>query len=134
MQKLNSWDVPYSAISFVERALRTHAKVASFERSKDIVFEITLVNGKSIRMVLVNEYTLGLAAIHRALSEFPGVEYIVTCANWNGYTPEAKDFGQENNLGIFVVGEFFGSLYSPEPKKYYQKDKDGNPIYHYKTA
>lgn len=134
MPEFNNWDVSYSAISFVERALGTHAKVASFKRLKDIMFDIELVNGQSIKMLLVNEYTLGLAAIHRALSEFPGIEYIVTCANWNGYTPEAKNYGSQNNLGIFVVGEFFGALYWTEPKKYYQKDRDGNPIYYYKTA
>lgn len=134
MPEFNDWGVSYSAISFVERALRGHAKVASFERTKDIEFDIELTNGKSIKMVLVDEYTLGLAAIHRAQSEFPGVEYIVTCANWNGYTREAKDYGRKNGLGIFVVGEFFGALHLTEPKKYCQKDKYGNPIYYYKAA
>jgi len=134
MPEFNDWGVSYSAISFAERALRGHAKVASFERVQDIEFVIELTNGKSIKMVLVDEYTLGLAAIHRALSEFPGVEYIVTCANWNGYTREAKDFGRENGLGVFVFGEFIGALHWTEPKKYRQKDKDGNPIYFYKVA
>lgn len=130
----NNWGVSYSAISFVERALLTHAKVLSFKRTKDILFDIALENGKSIKMLLVNEYTLGLAAIHRALSEFPGVEYIVTCANWNGYTSEAKEYGQENGLGIFVVGEFFGSLYRDDPKTYVKKDENGRPIYYFKAA
>ena len=134
MPDFNNWDVSYSAISFIERALGTHAKVASFKRSRDIVFDIKLTSGSAIKMLLVNEYTLGLAAIHRALTEFPGVEYIVTCANWNGYTREAKEYGRQNDLGIFVIGEFVGSLYWTEPKKYYQKDQDGNPIFYYKAA
>jgi hypothetical protein len=134
MPEFNTWNVSYPNISFVERALNTHQRIASFKRSQDIVFEIELINGQSIKMLLVNEYTLGLAAIHRALAEFPDVEYIVTCANWNGYTYEAKEFGQKNDLGIFVVGEFFSSLYWTEPKKFYKKDKDGKPIFYYKAA
>lgn len=131
---LNNWDVSYSTIVYVERALRAHVKVRSFRRSKDIMFDIELVDGESIRMVLVNEYTLGLAAVHAVLAEFPGVGYIVTSASWNGYTREAKEFGNKNDVGIFVFGEFFGSLHWKEPKKYHTKDEDGNPTFSFKIA
>jgi hypothetical protein len=134
MPEFNDWNVSYSAISFLERALQGHKKVKSFERTQDIVFNIELNTGSHIKAVLVNEYSLGLAAVHKALQEFPGVEYIVTCANWNGYTHQAKTYGEENDLGIFVVGEFLGALHWTNPKKYVQKDKDGNPIYYYKSA
>ena len=134
MPEYNDWGVSYSAISFLEKALGSHSKVKSFQRSKDIVFNIELKNGSSVKAVLVNEYSLGLAAVLRALHAFPGVEYIVTCANWNGYTRQAKEFGDQNDLGIFVVGEFLGALHWTHPKKYVLKDKDGNPIYHYKSA
>ena len=134
MSAYNDWNVSYSTISFVERALQSHSKVAQFERSQDIVFEITHIDGRVLKMVLVNEYTLGLAAVHQALSQFPVAEYIVTGANWNAYTREAKDYGRQNDIGIFVIGEFFGALYWSEPKKYVQKDQDGNPVYHYRAA
>lgn len=134
MPKYNDWKVSYTNISFFKKALGTHQKVDSFQRTNDILFDITLTNGSKIKVLLVNEYTLGLAAIHKALTEFPGVEYVVTCTNWNGYTREAKDYGRDNNLGVFDVGEFFAALYWNEPKKYHKKDQDGNPIYHYKSA
>jgi hypothetical protein len=134
MLNRNEWDVSYSTISFVERALETHSKVASFRRSQDIVFDIELTNGNAIKMLLVNEYTLGIAAINRALNEFPGIEYVVTCANWNGYTRKAKEFGCENNLGIFVISEFLGALNWTDPKKYYQKDENGKPVYYFRSA
>lgn len=130
----NDWGGSYSAISFAERALGGNDKVASFVRTKDILFTITHINGETIYMLLVDEYCLGLAAIHRARNEFPEADYIVTCANWNGYTREAKEYGDENNLGIFNIGEFFGALNWTNPKTYYQKDRDGNRIYAYKVA
>lgn len=130
----NDWGVSYSSISFVEKVLGGHKKVKSFERINDIQFSITLSNLQDIEMLLVNEYCLGLATIHRALDEFPGIEFIVTSANWNGYTKDAKEYGIQNDLGVFNIGEFIGALSSASPKDYYQKDADGNPIYAYKVA
>jgi hypothetical protein len=130
----NNWNVSYSSIRFFENVLEGHAQVRSFRRRDDIVFEIELENGEDIKALLVDEYILGLAAILRAKAEFPDVEYIVTCGDWNGYTPQAKEYGQNNSLGIFVLGEFLGALNWTEPKKYYKKDSDGNPIYHYKSS
>lgn len=81
----------------------------------------------------LDEYSLGLAAVLKAKAEFPDIEYIVTGGNWNGYTPEAKDYGWKNGIGIFNTGEFFGALNWTEPKKYYKKDHEGNPTYAYKS-
>ena len=134
MPGYNDWNVSYSTISFVVRALQSHSKVAQVVRSQDIVFEITHIDGRVLKMVLVNEYTLGVAAVHKALSQFPGAEYVVTCANWNAYTREAKDYGCQNDIGIFVIGEFFEALHRTEPKKYVKKDQDGNPVYRYRAA
>ena len=130
----NDWNVNYSTIAFMERALGSHSKVADFERSQDIVFKITHIDGRILKIVLVDEYTLGVASVHKILSQFPGTEYIITGANWNAYTRQAKDFGRKNDIGIFVIGEFFGALHWSEPKKYVKKDKDGNPVYHYRAA
>jgi hypothetical protein len=130
----NSWNVSYSSITFFENALRGHSKVKSFRRTDDIVFEIELENGQEIKALLVNEYTLGLAAILRAQREFPGIEYVVTCADWNGYTFEAKEYGKENDLGVFTAGEFLGALNWSKPKTYAKKDSNGHAIYHYKSS
>lgn len=133
MPELNSWNVSYTIISFFERALNGHDKVVSIERSRDIHFTIQDIRGRVLRVLLVNEYSLGLAAVLRARTEFPDIEYVVTGGNWNGYTPEAKEYGRANSIGIFNVGEFFGALNWTDPKKYTQKDSDGNPIYNYKS-
>lgn len=130
----NKWNVSYSSISFFENALQGHTKVNSFRRTDDIVFQIELKSGEEMKAVLVNEYTLGLAAVLRAQAEFPGIEYVVTCADWNGYTREAKEYGKKNDLGIFTAGEFFGALNWSKPKTYAKKDSNGNPIYHYKSS
>jgi hypothetical protein len=128
----NDWDVSYSMINFFERALRAHSKEVNFKRTRDIFFEIELTSGAELQVLLVNEYTLGLAAVHRALDEFPEAEFIVTGANWNGYTREAKEWGLKHDIGIFNSDEFLGAMNWTEPKKYHQKDSNGKPIYAYK--
>lgn len=108
----NDWDVSYGAIEFVERALSSHAKVKSFVRREDIVFDIIRNSRMSnVTAVLVDRYTLGLADVLRARDEFPDMNCIVTCANWNHYTSDAKQFGIENGISVFNVGEFFGALH-----------------------
>ena len=87
-----------------------------------------------MNVLLVNEYTLGLAAVLRVLQEFSNAEYIVTCGNWNAYTREAKEYGIQHNIGIFVIDEFLGALHYAKPKKYVQKDEDGKPQYRYRAA
>ncbi len=133
MPESNNWDVSYSIISFFERALAGHDMVQDFTRTQDIVFTITQRNGATFKTLLLDEYVLGLAAVLRAKAEFPDVEYIVTGGNWNGYTPEAKKYGRDNDFGIFNTGEFFGALNWREPKKYYKKDSEGKPTYAYKN-
>ena len=133
MQAFNKWGVSYAIISFFERALSGHNKVKSVTRTDDIHFIIEHVNGTTLHVLLVNEYSLGLAAILRAKIEFPEIEYVVTGGNWNGYTPEAKDYGWKNEIGVFNTSEFFGALNWTQPKKYYQKNRDGSPTYAYKN-
>ena len=127
----NNWNVSYSVIAFVERALKTHSKVERFERIRDILFEIELTDGSEIKVLLVDEYTLGLADLHRAQSEFPEIGFVVTGGNWNGYTREAKHYGLLHDLGVFNIEEFLGALNWSEPKKYHKKDPDGKPTYAY---
>jgi hypothetical protein len=131
MQEFNDWNVPFSVIKFFEDAITAHRKVAECQRTDDIFFTITRTDGRTLKVLLVNEYTLGLAAVYRATSEFPAAEYIVTGGNWNGHTSEAKEYGRQNSIGIFNTSEFFGALHWAEPKDYYKKDQDGNPVYDY---
>lgn len=129
MSQFNNWNVPYSVITFFEKALRGHNMVLKFTRTDDILFHLTLQTGQTMDVLLVNEYTLGLAAVLRARDEFPTAEHIVTGANWNAYTMEAKEYGWDNELGVFNLREFLGALNWTEPIKYHRKDDDGNPVY-----
>lgn len=135
MGNFNSWGVSFSTISFFERALKGHSKVAAVTRTRDIVFRIERVYPLStVTALLVDEYALGLAAVLRAREEFPEADCIVTGSGWNGYTSEAKQFGNENKVGIFIINEFLGALNLNIPQKYVKKDEHGDAVYAIKDA
>lgn len=80
----------------------------------------------------MNEYTLGLAAVMRALSEFPGLDCIVTGGEWNAYTREAKEYGLDQGIGIYVISDFLGALNLQRFHTYVKKDEKGKPINRYR--
>jgi len=82
----------------------------------------------------VSEYTVGVAAVIRATDEFPDMNHIVTSGVWCGYTVEAKEYGLEHNIGVFVIDEFMGALSWDDPIEYVKKDADGKSIHRYKAA
>ena len=135
MPKFNNWNVSYRAILFFEDLLNSNKKVLSFERTDDIFFKIMRKSGlSSVNALLINVYTVGLADVFRAKREFPDLDCIVTSSIWNGYTIEAKEHALDSEIGLFVVSEFSSALRERVPYLYVKRDRDGNPIYHFKAA
>jgi hypothetical protein len=131
----NSWDVSYSVISFFEGVLRGHARVRSVERRDDIYFVIgRKAELSTVRVLLVDEYTLGLAAVLKAIREFPKLDCVVTASNWNGYTQEARSYGDKAGIGVYVGREFLGALWRANVVGYTMKDARGKPIHQYRSA
>jgi len=135
MREQPAFDVPFSATSFVMGVLKSHKKVSGFERTRDVVFDIVRVPPLgSVRAVLTDIYTIGLAQLLDAIKRVPGVNCVVTAGDWNGYTVEAKDHALQNEIGLFTVSEFFGALWWKNLHEYHKKDDKGRPIYNYKSA
>ena len=55
-------------------------------------------------MLLLNEYTLGLAAVHRALAEFPSVANINAFWESDEYQKDCKPLREGS--GIYDIGVF----------------------------
>ena len=85
-----------------------------------------------IILICLDKYTLGESLVHRALQEFPEVNFISVGGNWNGYTREAKQLCLSKNIGLFNSSELTGALWKNEFWLYHQRDDEGNPIYPYK--
>lgn len=130
----NSWGVSFSRISWLEKAISQHGNVLSVKRYDDIVIEVKRRNGVDITVLCLDEYAMGVAAVHRVIEEFPKVNFISVGGNWNGYTPEAKELCLSKNIGLFNSSELAGGLWKDEFWKFHKKDEKGNPIYPYSIA
>ncbi len=129
----NEWGV--SSISWFERFLQTHKNIEKIERHDDIIFEVDRKAQKDhLKMLCCNEYTMGLTLVQRGLHEFGGVNIFYIGGGWCGYTPQAKEFCLSQKIGLFVTNEMSGALWKDDYWNYYQRDKEGNPSYFYRTG
>jgi len=130
---MTNWAIDSCYNRFFEQALSNHKQVESFNREDDNLYHIERKDGKSsVCALLVDIYTIGLSDVMQAMQDFPDMTCIVTSGNWCAYTPQAKQYGLENGIGVFNSPEFFGALWWKQPLKYFKKDRDGKPRYSYR--
>jgi hypothetical protein len=126
----NDWGVPFSDIVWFDRLLKNHGNVASVERSLDILFLVDRrAQEDTLTVLCLREYTMGMTLVQRALNEFGYLDVIYIGGGWNGYTPEAKQYCLESNIGLYVTDEMSGALWIDEYWNYHKNDEEGNPKY-----
>ncbi len=130
----NEWGVSFSRISWLEGAISSHANVVNVSRHDDIILEIERANGPPVTAICLDEYAFGEAAAQRVFHEFPNVNFISVGGNWNGYTPEAKELCLSKKVGLYNSSELTGALWLDNFWDYAAKDKDGDPVYQYRSA
>lgn len=130
----NNYNVPYSVITWPERALTTHKNVLTLVRHDDVVFDITRRNQEDrLTIFCADEYVCGVTSAQRVLADFPDCNIISVGGGWNGYTYEAKEYCVNARIGLFVSNELMGALHKDEYWKYAQKNEKGESIFHYRT-
>lgn len=128
----NTWNVSYGRITWLQDVLLSHQNITGLYRHDDIIMELERINGCPITLICLDEYTLGIAGIHRVIKEFPTVNFISVGGNWNGYTREAKDLCLSRQMGLYNSGEITGAIFKNDFWNYHKKDDEGNPEYPYK--
>lgn len=115
-------------ILFFEKAIRSHSKVKSVTKINDFYYSIDRINLKSVKILITNHYTVGLADYLQIRDKFDDLDGIVTISNWNGYTSQVKSVAKENGVGIFIFDEFMGALNINDIYNYTKRDSEGNII------
>jgi hypothetical protein len=127
--------VSYGTIKFFEKIIGSHKAVASFTREHGILFRVVRMGLPQVNVLLVERYVIGVADVIRAKTEFPDLTCIVTNGTWCGYTKEAKEYGKQQGIGVFIVSELSGVLFSKRhPNDYVAKDSKGEPMYAYRDS
>lgn len=122
-------EVRPESISFFETAIKKHDKVVDFDKIDEYIYCLTLYNSKEYKVYLTNLYTVGIANVIE-LSQAHDINAIVTMSSWNGYTLEAKEYGQSIGIGVFIFKELMGAINFDKPSQYFSGyDKYGNKKY-----
>ncbi len=125
----NEWGVPFSHITWFEQLLNTHGNVQGFNRTNDIMFEVTRKEqGDTLKVLCLREYTMGKTMVQRAQEEFGRLDIIYIGGGWNASTPDAKEYSTGAQVGLYVSDEIAGALWRNDHWNYFKRDRDGNPI------
>ncbi|WP_336973098.1 hypothetical protein [Alcaligenes sp. PF14] len=128
----NTWNVSFAQISWLERLIRSHGNFLNLSRHHDIVFELDRRQQQDhLSIICLNEYAMGLTAVHRVIHEFGKPSIIYIGGRWCGYTEQAKEFCLSERIGLYVTNEMSGALWASEYWGYHQRDQKGNPNYYF---
>lgn len=125
----NESDLPRpESVLFFEQAIIKHDKVISLEKIDDYHYCLNLTNSRSYKVYLTNIYTVGLADVVELSTTFE-LDAIVTMSMWNSYSLDAKKYGQDIGVGVFIFRELMGAINFEKPEEYYSDIIDGKKVY-----
>jgi hypothetical protein len=126
----NDWDVSFAAISFLYGVLSSHQNIAKLARRDDILFELTRRKPPDqLRLLCCDQRSVGLDMVERARAAFAPLHILVTGAGNSGYTPEAKQYCRDAQIGLYNSTEINGALWREEFWTYHKVDTAGAPVY-----
>ncbi|NTA10427.1 hypothetical protein [Agrobacterium tumefaciens] len=95
---------------FINRGLRQHSNISSFDRLSDRCYEITRKRLGVIRVIFLHEYDIEADHIRSAVDRY-GRAQIFVHANPNGSTSDAAhEAAKQIKAGVYKWGEFLGRL------------------------
>jgi hypothetical protein len=127
------WMPRQESIDFFRHAMLGHSQVEACKKLAPNKFCIVRAAPLSeITVLLVDVYTISHADIIKAMSDEPEIDCLITISSWSGYTREAKEYGKQHEVGVYLVSEFLGALWQQDHWNYVRRDDEGKPITHYR--
>lgn len=104
------WPSYYGNYSFFENRIRTHSKVRSLSQIEKGLYEITLNDGRVLRVFICDCYSYDLAEYIETVENLGEVDAVIINSNWCGYTLDAKSHCIENQVGLFNISGFMSAI------------------------
>jgi hypothetical protein len=107
------WNDPpsTSSLEFFVRAVGEHTRVVGVDAEGSQVFRVRRRELPDVRVWVCDVYTLGVADYAAIRAADGDLDAIVTLSGYNQYTPQAKDQGKEDGIGVFKFGELMSALH-----------------------
>ena len=100
----------YEEYGFFEDRMRGHNKVSSLKNIQGGLYDLSLTNGKILKIFICECYSYGVAEYQETTQKLGQLDAIIINSNWCGYSPEAKLYCRERSVGLFKIREFMAAL------------------------
>lgn len=124
------WMSYYGNYKFFEERMQAHSKVSSILNTGAGLYEIDLIDGRTLKAFICECYSYGVAEYYETVENLGDLNAVVINSNWCGYSMEAKQHCRERSVGLFDIGGFMSALnmknlweYLAEDEKQYFKNK-----------
>ncbi|MDT3230136.1 MULTISPECIES: hypothetical protein [Pseudomonas] len=104
------WMSHYEEYGFFEDRMRGHNKVSSLKNIQGGLYDLSLTNGKILKIFICECYSYGVAEYQETIQKLGQLDAIIINSNWCGYSPEAKIYCRERSVGLFKIREFMAAL------------------------
>lgn len=100
----------YEEYKFFEDRMRDHNKVSSLTNIQGGLYDLSLTNGKTLKVFICECYSFGVAEYQETIQNLGQLDAIIINSNWCGYAPEAKIYCRERFVGLFKIRDFMAAL------------------------
>lgn len=104
------WMSYYRHYRFFESRMKSHNKVSSLIDIGGGLYEVTLIDGRVLRVFICECYSYGVAEYYESVENLGELNVVVINSNWCGYGMDAKLHCQEQNVGLFDISGFMAAL------------------------
>jgi hypothetical protein len=104
------WPSHYGHFRFFEQRMNTHSRLRELTPQDAGVYLLTRDDGTKIRTFICECYAFGVAQYLETVEKIGSVNAVVINSAWCGYTPDAKYYCREQQVGLFTIGEFMSAL------------------------
>lgn len=104
------WMSYYGNYDFFEGCMHKHTRVASVARIGEGLYDIQLIDNRTIRTFICECYSFGIAEFHESFERLGNLNAVVINSNWCGYSFDLKLYGRERNVGVFDIKGFMAAL------------------------
>lgn len=104
------WMSYYGHYRFFEDRMQSHSKVANLRKTDEGLYEIHLIDGRTLVVFICECYSFGLAEYYESVDKLGDLNAVIINSSWCGYTMDAKIHCRENNVGLYDIKGFMAAL------------------------
>lgn len=112
------WASHYGHYNYFVSQMKQHGKVTSLTANAGGVFELTRMQGDTLRVFICECYAFGVAEYMETVEQLGEIDVVIINSAWCGYPPDAKQHCREAHVGLFKIGEFMAALHRSDYWRY----------------